>query len=109
MKYLDEAKMLINFYNMQASSRYRLNSEDDRRAIAIDEAIERSGRNLDSLKNHIKKYLEETPEESRNIRKCFESYINNGEEIEDYLFVDITKDFREKQRTKMNKLLLNND
>lgn len=76
MRNAETAKMLVNFFNMQAGTRYRLNDEqENRRTTAIDDAIDRCNGNIANLKEHIKAYVTGTSEEDYNLRICFDTYI----------------------------------
>lgn len=79
MKHFEEAKMLVSFFNMQAGTKFRLSEDgaENRRTDAIDKAIDNANGNIDSLKNHIKSYIKNTPVEEYNLRKCFSAYIGS--------------------------------
>lgn len=72
---IEIAKMMMSFYNSMAGTSYRLGDNQRKIQIVLD-AIDRG--DIVGLKNHIRKYTQETPDiKNASFLRCFESYIGN--------------------------------
>ena len=71
----ETAKMMMSFYNSMAGTSFRL-GDNQRKAKTILDAIDRG--DIAGLKNHIRKYVIENPEEAKaGAMRCFDLYVGN--------------------------------
>lgn len=71
----EQVKMLIKFYNMQASCSLRATGEANMRMM--DECLERANGDVVAIKNHIRSWLSKHTEDedaSRKYQECLESF-----------------------------------
>ncbi len=87
----ETAKMLVNFFNMQASANIRM-SETNKNFDLVVSAIEKSNDNIASIKEHITAYVKSHPEvktgdndcKRRRFIDCFRCYAGStGNKSED--------------------------
>lgn len=74
-KSMETAKMLIQFFNMQAGTRVRGGNEANQQVVI--EALERAGGSVSVLKQHIREWVAENRAEAENnggLWECMESY-----------------------------------
>ena len=75
-KKIEIAKMLIRFYNTQAGTSYKSSNEWNQNRVL--EAYERANENVSEIKDFIKKWVTDNPEEARGksgITSCFGSFV----------------------------------
>ena len=73
----ETAKMLIRFYNMQASTAFRAGNESNQKVVL--EALEKAG-DVVTLKNHIRKYVKD--HDDKDLVRCFEAYGREEKVVE---------------------------
>lgn len=66
-----KVEMLARYYGMKCQANIRLS--EAKRAI-IEEALNRSGDNMESIKSHVDEYIAITPERKRLLDDCFNTY-----------------------------------
>lgn len=70
------ARMLMSFYNSLAGTSFRI-GDNQRKINIIADAVERGS--VSDLKNHIRKYIGENPEEAKTgAMTCFELYVGEA-------------------------------
>lgn len=74
---IETARMMMSFYNSLAGTSFRI-GDNQRKINIISDAIERG--DVADLKNHIRRYVSENPEEAKSsAMTCFEMYV--GKEV----------------------------
>lgn len=72
---IETAKMMMSFYNSMAGTSFRL-GDNQRKTQTILDAIDRG--DISGLKNHIRKYVSENPQEAKSgAMRCFDMYVGN--------------------------------
>lgn len=69
---VEQTKMLIGFYNMQAGASIRTNNERNQRIV--DRCLEISNSDIVSIKNHIREYVKSVPKDEYSFDDCFDSF-----------------------------------
>lgn len=73
----ETAKMLIRFYNMQASTAFRAGNTSNQKVVL--EALDRAG-DVVTLKNHIREYVRNN--DDKDLVRCFEAYGRTDKAVE---------------------------